>query len=228
MALKTGVMNYQGQFVHQPRVQLRPGPSASFAGRVYSATVSPESAQIMARLGTGVLIIPQKPLMQISDEVAGYRDTYRQAIGAEPPSPIVAGWTFVDNSADRAEEMARRWIGRYWDSVIAHYEFDKPHLKSTPGYEFHGLMYDRLTAPGGAKKMSDFYVGLQPWGTPDQVIEKIVAFANLIGSDAFVGVFRYGGMSPEDGEANMRLFARAVLPELKSLAPAGERLPTAS
>jgi hypothetical protein len=35
-------------------------------------------------------------------------------------------------------------------------------------------------------------------------------------------------MSPEDGEANMRLFARAVLPELKSLAPAGERLPTAS
>ena len=41
---------------------------------------------------------------------------------------------FVDKSADRAEEQARKWIGAYWDSVIAHYEFDKPHLKSIPGY----------------------------------------------------------------------------------------------
>jgi alkanesulfonate monooxygenase SsuD/methylene tetrahydromethanopterin reductase-like flavin-dependent oxidoreductase (luciferase family) len=221
-ALESGVMEYDGQYVKQPRVSLRPAPSRSFKGRIFSAAISPESAEIMAKLGTGVLIIPQKPLSQVQSETATYRDTYREAIGAEPPPPIVAGWTFVHEDAGRAEEEARRWIGRYWDSVVSHYEFDQPHLKSTPGYEFHGQMYDRLTAPGGAEKMRDFYLGLQPWGTPEQVYDKIVTFADLIESDSFVGVFRYGGMPVETAEASMRLFAREVLPELKKVA---ERVP---
>ena len=136
----------------------------------------------------------------------------------------MAGWTFVDKSADRAEEMARKWIGAYWDSVIFHYEFDKPHLKSMPGYEFHGQMYDRLMAPGGNEKMTEFYIGLQPWGTPDMVLEKVQTFNDLVGADSFIGVFRYGGMPVDDAEANMRLFASDVMPALKDLAPVEERL----
>jgi alkanesulfonate monooxygenase SsuD/methylene tetrahydromethanopterin reductase-like flavin-dependent oxidoreductase (luciferase family) len=186
--------------------------------------VSPESAEIMARLGTGVLVVPQKPWQMVEEEATTYRTTYREARGEEPPPPIVAGWTFVDESADRAEEQARRWIGSYWDSVIAHYEFDKPHLKSTPGYEFHGTMYDRLTAPGGAEKMTEFYIGLQPWGTPDQVLEKTKSFCDLLGADTFTGVFRYGGMPADVAEKSIRLFAREVMPELQRLAPATDRL----
>jgi alkanesulfonate monooxygenase SsuD/methylene tetrahydromethanopterin reductase-like flavin-dependent oxidoreductase (luciferase family) len=223
-ALETGVMEYSGEFVNQPRTELHPAPYASFKGRTYSATVSPESAEIMARLGTGVLVVPQKPWHLVQEEVASYRDTYREAIGEEPPAPIVAGWTFVDESADRAEEQARKWLGGYWDSVIAHYEFDKPHLKSTPGYEFHGQMYDRLTKPGGLEKMTEFYVGLQPWGTPEQVYEKITTFGDMVGGDSFIGVFRYGGMPAEEGERSMRLFAKEVMPELKKISPAIERL----
>ena len=223
-ALETGVMEYHGEHVDQPRVELHPAPYASFKGRTYSATVSPESAEIMARLGTGVLVVPQKPWAQTADEISTYRMTYRAAIGEEPPAPVVAGWTFVDRDAGRAEEQARRWIGAYWDSVVAHYEFDQPHLKSTPGYEFHGQMYDRLTSPGGAQKMADFYVGLQPWGTPEQVYDKVASFSDLVGADSFIGVFRFGGMPPEEAERSMRLFAVEVLPELQRRSPAAERL----
>ena len=223
-ALETGVMEYEGEFVRQPRVELRPGPLKSFKGRTYSATVSPESAEIMARIGTGVLVVPQKPWQMVEEETATYRATYREARGEEPPPPVVAGWTFVDDNADRAEEQARRWIGAYWDSVISHYEFDKPHLKDTPGYEFHGLMYDRLQKPGGMEKMSDFYIGLQPWGTPEQVYDKVRSFCDVLGADSFVGVFRYGGMPVDVAEKSLRLFAREVMPELKALAPAADRL----
>ncbi len=223
-ALETGFMEYDGTYVRQPRAALRPAPFKSFRGRTYSATVSPESAEIMARLGTGVLIVPQKPWHLVADETATYRATYREAIGEEPPPPIVAGWTYVDDNADRAEERARRWLSGYWDSVIAHYEFDQPHLKSTPGYEFHGLMYDRLTAPGGMQKMTEFYIGLQPWGTPDQVADKVQSFCDLVGADSFIGVFRYGGMPADEAERNLRLFAAEVKPRLQRLAPAAERL----
>lgn len=223
-ALETGVMEYDGELVKQPRAELHPAPFKSFKGRTYAASVSPESAEIMARLGTGVLVVPQKPWHLVQEEVANYRDVYRQAIGEEPPAPIVAGWTIVDESADRAEELARRYIGGYWSSVIAHYEFDKPHLKSTPGYEFHGQMYDRLTKPGGLEKMTEFYVGLQPWGTPDQVLEKITTFSDMVGGDSYIGVFRFAGMPPEEGERNMRLFAERCMPALQALSPAIERL----
>src|SRR5215211_5452278 len=223
-ALETGVMEYSGEFVNQPRVELHPQPFKSFKDRIYSATVSPESAEIMARLGTGVLVVPQKPWHLVQEETNTYRDAYREAIGEEPPPPIVAGWVFVDENADRAEEQARAWLSGYWDSVISHYEFDKPHLKSTPGYEFHGQMYDRLHEPGGLEKMTEFYIGLQPFGTPEQVYEKVRSFCDLVGADGYIGVFRFGGMPPDVAERSMRLFAAEVMPELKSLSPAIERL----
>ena len=67
-ALETGVMEYHGEYVDQPRVELHPSPLATFKGRTYSATVSPESAEIMAKLGTGVLIVPQKPWRMVKEE----------------------------------------------------------------------------------------------------------------------------------------------------------------
>lgn len=223
-ALETGVMEYDGEYIKQPRVELHPAPFQSFKGRTYSATISPESAEIMAKLGTGVLVVPQKPWHLVEEETATYRATYRDAHGEEPPSPIVAGWTYVDDNADRAEENARKWLSGYWDSIIMHYEFDKPHLKSIPGYEFHGQMYDRLVAPGGQEKMTEFYIGLQPWGTPEQVFEKTRTFCDLVGGDSYIGVFRYGGMPPAEAEKSMRLFAKEVMPELKKISPAIERL----
>jgi alkanesulfonate monooxygenase SsuD/methylene tetrahydromethanopterin reductase-like flavin-dependent oxidoreductase (luciferase family) len=215
-ALETGVMEYHGDIIDQPRVTLRPAPFASFKDRIYSATVSPESARLMAQLGTGVLIIPQKPWASIKADTDAYREVYLESIGAEPPPPIISEWVFVDESADRAEEQARRWLGNYWKSIVDHYEFDKPHLKTTKGYEFHGQTYDRLTAPGGMEKMTEFYINLHPFGTPDQVAEKIMADADLLGADTFLGVFRYGGMSPGEAERNIRLFTDKVMPRLKA------------
>ena len=60
-ALEHGYCEYDGTYVQQPRRELRPRPFKSFRGRTYAAAVSPESSEIMARLGIGILIIPQKP-----------------------------------------------------------------------------------------------------------------------------------------------------------------------
>lgn len=214
-ALETGYIDYDGEIVKQPRAELRPRPIKSFKDRVYSATISPESAEIMARIGTGILIIPQKPWEQVKKDCDTFRTLFQESIGTLPPPPIVAGWTYVDNNADRAEERARKWIGAYWDSVVEHYEFDKPHLANTPGYEFHVKMYEGLMAPGGKQKYQDDYVALQAWGTPEQVYEKVVKFSKLTSADTFVPVFRYAGMRFDEAEANMRLFASEVMPELR-------------
>ncbi len=222
--LEQGFVEYDGEFIRQPRVDLRPRPYSSFRGRTYAAAISPESAEIMARMGVGLLIIPQKPWKVHRAELATYREIYREANGEEPPPPYCAGWTFVDESADRAEELARTYIGGYWNSVVKHYEFDQDHLSTTPGYEFHGQMYERLTAPGGVETMTEFFLGLQVWGTPEQVCDKIVTIQDNTHNDAYIAVCSYAGMPDDEAERNLHLFARSVLPELKKLPAAIERL----
>jgi len=214
--LECGYCQYDGEFVKQPRADIRPAPFKSFRGRTYAAAVSPESARIMAELGVGILIIPQKPWPEVARELDDYRALYREVNRAEAPAPISAGWTFCDADAGRAREMAHRYIGGYFRTVLDHYHFEGDHLGRTKGYEYYGKMSDKI-ATYGADKVIDFFVDLQVWGTPEQCYEKIVDIRRRVGNEHYVGVFSYAGMPPDEAERSMRLFAAAVAPALRKL-----------
>ena len=212
--LEQGYCEADGEFVKQPRREIRPQPFKSFKGRTYAAAVSPESVEIMARLGIGILIIPQKPWDVVAAELKTYTETYRELNGEEPPAPIAAGWVFCDEDAGRAEELARRYIGGYWQSVIKHYELKGDHLGKTKGYESYGALQNMVTADGGADLTVDFFLNLQIWGTPEQCYEKIIDTQKRIGGRTFNGIFSYSGMPWDEAERNLRLFSDKVRPEL--------------
>lgn len=216
--LETGVVEFDGRYIKQPRKAIRPAPFKSFRGRTYAAAVSPESVPIMAELGVGMLIIPQKPWGEVAKELDAYRTVFRQVNGQEAPPPVCAGWTFCDADADRAREMARTYIGGYFESVLAHYEFAGDHLKTMKGYEYYGKFSEKI-ATYGADGVIDFFVDLQVSGTPEQCYEKILDIRRRVGNDHYVGVFSYAGMPYDEAERNMRLFAREVMPELQKLGP---------
>jgi len=100
--LESGVMEYHGKHYKAARDRHPPAPYKSFRGRTYAAAVSPESARIMAKLGVGLLIIPQKPWREVEKELTEYNTLFREINGTDAPQPISAGWTFVDESAERA------------------------------------------------------------------------------------------------------------------------------
>src|SRR2546428_13868815 len=91
---EAGYCEYGGSFVRQPRAAIRPAPFKSFRGRTYAAAVSPESLPIMARLGVGILIIPQKPWKEVAKELEIYRTIYCDVNRVDAPPPVSAGWTF--------------------------------------------------------------------------------------------------------------------------------------
>jgi len=216
--LEAGYCEYDGAFIKQPRADIRPRPFKSFRGRTYAAAVSPESVRIMAELGVGILIIPQKPWKEVAKELDAYRAVYREANQADAPPPISAGWTFCDEDAERAQEQARRWIGGYYHTVLDHYQFAGDHLAKTKGYEYYGKMSEKLQQYG-TDTVIDYFVNLQVWGTPEQCYEKILDIHARTGNSHYVGVFSYAGMPYEEAEMSMRLFARGVMPELKRLPP---------
>jgi len=215
--LEDGFVEYDGTLVRQVRREIRPRPHKTFRGRTYAAAVSPESSRIMAELGVGLLIIPQKPWEVVSAELETYRGVYREVNRAEPPAPIVGAWTFCHEDEDHAREMAVRYIGGYWRTVVEHYELVGDHLGRTRGYESYGRLQEIASADGGADAMIEFFLGIQVWGTPDQCYEKILEIRRITGAGAYNGIFSYAGMPWDDAEANMRLFAREVMPRLKEL-----------
>ena len=216
--LEDGFCEYRGVHVEQPRVPIRPRPPRSFRGRTYAAAVSPESSRIMAQLGIGILIIPQKPWEQVTAELADYRRIYREVNGGEAPPPFVAGWTFCDPSAERAREMAVRYIGGYWRTVLKHYELRGEHLAHVKGYESYARLQE-IVRGGGADDLTEFFLSLQVWGTPEQCFARVMDVRERTGADGFVAAFSYAGLPHADAEASMRLFAREVLPELARVPP---------
>src|SRR2546428_671471 len=196
-------------------------------GRSYAAGGSPESMPIMAGLGVGILVLPQKPWPEVAKELDAYRTTYRDINRTEAPPPVCAGWTFCDENPARAHEMARRYIGGYYQTVLDHYNFQGDHLAKTKGYEYYGKMAEKI-AQYGTDKVIEYFMNLQVWGTPEQCYEKILDVRGRVGNDTFVGVFSYAGMDYGEAERTMRLFARRVTPELKKLPPAAAPAPAAA
>lgn len=217
--LESGVVEYQGEHFQIPRKDIRPRPFKTFKGRTYAAAVSPESLPIMAKLGIGILIIPQKPWEAVEEDLATYNRVYREINGSEAPQTVCAGWVFCDEDESRAREMAERHIGGYWETVLKHYEFASDHLLKTPGYEYYGGFSKRINSGGGdgAKASIEFFMNLQIWGTPEQCYEKIADRVRRTNAGTFSGVFSYAGMPWDEAERNMRLFAEKVLPRVKAL-----------
>ena len=216
-ALENGWMEGGGEHVRQPRRDLRPAPFRTFRGRTFAAAVSPDSMPVMAKLGVGLLVVPQKPWEDVRRDFEAYHGIFREENdGREAPPPLCAGFYFVDESADRAEEMARRYIAGYYHTVMKHYEFSAGHLANTRGYEYYAAVdkyIERRTGEGAAED----FMRLMPWGTPQQVLEKVERVHRMIGHAGTMGHFSYTGMPYEEAERNMRLFAARVLPELKSM-----------
>jgi alkanesulfonate monooxygenase SsuD/methylene tetrahydromethanopterin reductase-like flavin-dependent oxidoreductase (luciferase family) len=53
------------------------------------------------------------------------------------------------------------------------------------------------------------------WGTPERLIEQLRARRELIGDFELNLISYYGGMSVDEADASLTLFAREVLPEIQ-------------
>ena len=89
------------------------------------------------------------------------------------------------------------------------------HFKQAKGYETYGEAVDMLRDIG-LEGMSEAYMDAQAYGTPDQVLEKLVSWRKVIGPFDMIVAFRAAGIAYEDAENSMHLFASEVLPELRT------------
>jgi alkanesulfonate monooxygenase SsuD/methylene tetrahydromethanopterin reductase-like flavin-dependent oxidoreductase (luciferase family) len=216
-ALTQESFDWDGEFFKIPRMSIRPRPISHPERRFYASSVSPESAEIMAKLGFGVLVIMQNEWPKAAEDIRRYQDI-SASVGHPPRPPIILTNISVAESRAEAQERAEQYLSRKWDSIDNHYHFSDGHLASVKGYEFYGGMaktYSKMKDAGFRKKATEFYVKIQVVGTPDDCIQQVADLRRLTGLDHLVTEFGYGAMPHEQAELNMRLFADRVVPVLQ-------------
>ena len=216
-ALTHEEFDWEGEFFQLPRMSIRPRPISHPERRFYASSVSPESAEIMAQLGFGLLVIMQNEWAKAAEDIHRYNEITRR-VGHTPRPPIILTNVSCAESREEAQERAGIYLARKWDSIDNHYHFSDGHLATVKGYEFYGNMaktYSKMKDEAFRKKATDFYVRIQVVGTPDDCLQQIAELRRLTGTEHLVTEFSFGGMPHDQAELNMRLFADRVMPVLQ-------------
>jgi alkanesulfonate monooxygenase SsuD/methylene tetrahydromethanopterin reductase-like flavin-dependent oxidoreductase (luciferase family) len=235
-AFETGFIEGDGPTFKQPRRELRPRPVRSLKGRAFCAAGSPGSMVSAAKLGLGRLYLGQpmvlgesRPsslvdrapnaaakLTNVSGDAAtdAWVETWHKSHPGEPPvSPFVSNMVFVDESSERAHELARIYTGNTVAAAIKNYEMTSSHHGSIKGYEsYSALTMTEAQAEAAVKNAADGAIA----GTPREVLEQLDSIRRLREPQGMVPHLYTGGMPHDEAVRAMRYFAEHCLAEMKS------------
>jgi alkanesulfonate monooxygenase SsuD/methylene tetrahydromethanopterin reductase-like flavin-dependent oxidoreductase (luciferase family) len=213
-ALKNERFSHRGRFYQIPELSIRPRPYADFSARLYGAAISPESAEIMARLGLGVLAILQRDWDSTAAEIERYNAIYRELAGRQPVSPVVAARVIIADSDAEARELARKYIGGHWEMADRHYGISRGDHRGVKGYEHYSKI-------GEMMKQMDPTVMLENtmaphiFGTPETCVRRMRLLRDKFKTNHIAAIFSDGGIPVELAERSIRRFAAEVLPRLR-------------
>ena len=98
-----------------------------------------------------------------------------------------------------------------------HYQFaDSSIFKAAKGYSYYEN-FEKTFQRKTIDEIGEFNARPQAWGTPEQVLQKLIDIRDKTSAEEIVLNARYGGMSFEHAERSLRLFATEVLPKLQEL-----------
>ena len=111
--------------------------------------------------------------------------------------------------------MRDQYLHRYARSTVEHYEFQNQEFANIEGYEYYAALASNIEKHG-LDTFNGFLADLQVWGSPDQVIEKILGNVELCDAGALIIQPRFGGMPQDVADKNYQLFIDKVMPALKA------------
>ena len=217
--LKTGFMEGDGKYYKQPRVEIRPRPKYSFDGRIYAVASSEDSVDSAAKLGARMVMFADRPWEMRAPVINRGRDLYRKYHGTEMPSLMMTEFVVCGSSLAETEEWARQYQGKFVESNFHHYEFLGEHFKTVKGYDAYQQKAE-IARKGGLEGAVAGFMQAASWGTPDKILRGLEARRQIVGDFELNVSFRFGGTPFEISKQGLQLFAKEVLPVLKTWGPA--------
>jgi len=156
------------------------------------------------------------PLGRVSGDAAtdAWLDAWRAAHpGEEPVAPFVSNLVFIDESGDRARELARTYTANTFAAAVKNYEMTSEHHGTIKGYETYSAL--RMT-PEQAQVAIENAHKSSIAGTPSEVLEQLDEVRQQREPQGMMPHLYTGGMPHEECLRSIRLFAKRCLDEMKS------------
>lgn len=217
--LDTGVAEYETEYFTQSRTPITPAPEHGYRDRgFFSVAMTPDSAMAAANIGGTMMSFVQLPWEQHHAAVEAWRERFREVHpDKDPGAPVFSDFTFCHEDPAVAEETARRYLSKYYASVIRHYDFDGTHWQDTKGYQAYAAGASAIQEIG-IDAACEAFVQSQAWGTPEQIIEKWARRVEMTGALRPAMAVSYAGMPFELVQSSLKLIGEKVAPELRKLA----------
>ena len=214
-ALRTGVMEGDGPFYRQPRTEIRPRPARSFDGRVYAVASSDDSVVSAAKLDAAMVMFADRPWPIRMPAITKHRELVREMHGHGARPPLLADFCVCTPTMDGAEAAARRYMGKFVESNFYHYELLGEHFSTVKGYDAYAQKI-AMAREIGMDGIVSAFMEAAVWGTPDRILKKLDERRGLVGDFELATSFRFGGTPYAVAETGLRLYAKEVLPVVRS------------
>src|SRR5499425_1886687 len=214
-ALRTGFIEGGGKYYKQPRVELRPRPKYSFDGRIYAVASSEDSVDSAAKIGAHIVMFADRPWEMRAPGIERGRELHRKYHGGEPPTVLLTEFCVCGTDLAETEEEARKYQGKFVESNFYHYEFLGEHFKSVKGYDAYQQKAE-IARKGGLEGAVAGFMQAASWGTPDKILRGLEARRQVVGDFEMNVAFRFGGTPYAVAERGLKLFAKEVLPVIKT------------
>jgi len=218
-ALREGVMEGDGKFYPQPRVEIRPRPKYSFDGRIYAVASSEDSVDSAARLGGHMVMFSDRPWPMRLPAIERNRKKHLEFHGRPAPGMMITDFCICGPDLAEAEDNARRYMGKFVESNFHHYEFLGEHFSKVKGYDAYAQKA-AIAKESGLEGAVAGFMQAACWGTPERILRQLEERRAVVGDFELNVAWRFGGVPYEIAERGLKLFAEEVLPVLKSWRPA--------
>jgi len=168
-----------------------------------------------ARLGAHMVMFSDRPWPMRLPAIQRNREMHRKYHGIDAPTMMITDFCLCAPKPDEAETLARKHMGKFVESNFDHYEFLGEHFATVKGYDAYAQKAE-IARKGGLEGAVEGFMKAAVWGTPDRILRELEARRGVIGDFELNVSFRFGGIPYDKAEASLRLFAREVMPVLKS------------
>ena len=214
-ALRTGFMEGDGPHYKQPRIEIRPRPKYSFDGRIYAVASSEDSVDSAARLGGHMVMFSDRPWHMRLPAIQRNRDTHMKVHGKPAPHMMITDFCICGPNLAEAEENAKKYMGKFVESNFHHYELLGEHFQTVKGYDAYAQKAEIARKAGLEGAVAGFMQAAM-WGTPDRILRELETRREVIGQFELNAAFRFGGVPFDIAERGLKMFAKEILPVLKT------------
>lgn len=218
-SFRGGRTSFTGRHFRVDEIEILPKPVQRPHPPIWTAAVSPDSFELAARMGIGVLIGPFKPWFMVKEDIRRYREAWLEHHGAfsdtaglNSRAAMTVGILCAEDgkSARRLAKLPFEW---FYGHLLGQ---TRPILEDLyAGFEYY-RKFGRFT--GLLNKAVNLRVldtlGMTVVGDPAHCVKRLHGLADA-GVDHVLLAFGAGAMPSQTVRDSMRLFAEQVMPEFE-------------